>query len=654
MLSLHLYSQNIAFVSGSSVSVNNGVLTATINGGVMSSLKKSGGSNLLANGGSGYFSYDDIDGYHSPTSSIPTVKINNTDMADFYYTLTGSFVVEMHYVFRKNESGFYTYYIIKDNGVEYKTMTEVRYAIRVDKNLFNYGWTCEREGNMVTPEALTTYLEEIQDATYKLTDGSIYTKYDWSVYRKDDVLHGLLGNGTGIWNIEASREYVSGGPTMQDLTIHGTNTTPILLTYFQSGHYGTQSVYLKREYATWSKIYGPTFIYVNTGSSNSNLIADAKTKAKEKEAEWPYTWLSNTLYPLDRGTLTGTLKMTGGGDVDSAVVFLTEAGPSWVPNNSETWQVQPYSYFFEGNTDNSGNFSIKNIRPGTYTMYAYTQKGKLVNNLKVEGITVTAGTNALGDVIWNSGDKSNVIFQVGKSNHKSDEFALANLPRLYGRWKDTPVSLVYNTATDNDREDWYYCQRVNTMWDVNFNVSNLASLTSPTLKIAIAGVDDGPHLDILLNSTKVSTIDFGSDSGIRRSSLTGGKYSFYTYNLNKSLLRDGANILTMKCYGSTTEYKGIMYDAILLESDIINDNITTDDLSNESLYRITNNNNGFITIQSNAAEVSTLQIYSMTGVKVYDGLIMTGSNTIKVISQGIFIVNIKNGDSIIRKKIICK
>lgn len=649
MLSLQLYSQNIATVSGSSVSVNNGVLTATINGGVMSSLKKSGGSNLLANGGSGYFSYNDTDGYHSPTNSVPTVKINNADMADFYYTLTGSFVVEMHYVFRKNESGFYTYIKIKDNGVQYKSMTEVRYAIRVDKNNFNYGWTCEREGDMVSPEALTNYVEEIQDATYKLTDGSIYTKYDWSVYRKDDVLHGLLGNGTGIWNIEASREYVNGGPTMQDLTIHGTNTTPILLTYFQSGHYGTQSVYLKREYATWSKIYGPSFIYVNTGSDNSDLISDAKIKAKEKEAEWPYTWLSDTLYPLDRGTLTGKLKMTGAGEVDSAVVFLTEAGPSWVANNTETWQLQPYSYFFESIVDNAGNFSINKIRPGTYTMYAYTQKGKLVNNLKVEGITVTIGANSMGDVVWNSGDKSNVIFQVGKSNHKSDEFALANLPRLYGRWKDTPVSLEYNTATDNDRDDWYYCQRVNSLWDINFDVSNLASMSNVTLKIAIAGVDDGPHLDVLLNSTKISTIDFGSDSGIRRSSLTGGKYSFYSINVNNSLLREGANILTMKCYGTTTEYKGIMYDAILLESDMVN---VIDNLGKESLYTI-GNKDGYISIHSKAMGATTMEIYSLAGIMVYNGIIEAGNNAIKVTSPGIYIVNIKNSDYIIRKKIIC-
>ncbi|MDD3321210.1 MAG: polysaccharide lyase family protein [Paludibacter sp.] len=648
LLCVNAYSQGLATISGSNIYVNNGVLTATINGGIMTSLKKNDGSNILANGGSGYFSYDDNDGYHSPSNSVPSVNVNNAEMADFYYTLTGSFIVEMHYVFRKNESGFYTYYIIKDNGVQYKTMTEVRFAIRADKNIFNYGWTCEREGNMVTPEAMTSYVEEVQDATFKLTDGSIYTKYDWSVYRKDDLLHGLLGNGAGIWNIEASREYVNGGPTMQELTVHSTTTTPILLTYFQSGHYGSQGVYLKREYSTWSKIYGPTFIYVNTGTSNSNLIEDAKSMAKEKEAEWPYTWLTNTLYPLDRGTLTGTLKMTGSGEVDSAYVFLTEAGPSWITNNSETWQLQPYSYFFGGTSENTGYFNIKNIRPGTYTMYAYTQKGKLVNNLKVEGITISAGTNSLGDVVWNTGDKSNVIFQVGKSNHKSDEFAFADLPRLYGRWKDTPVALVFNTATNNDRDDWYYCQRVNTLWDITFNLSNLSSLSAPTLKFAIAGVDDGPHLDVLLNSTKISTIDFGSDSGIRRSSLTGGKYSFYSYNVNKNLLHEGANTLTMKCYGSTTEYKGLMYDAILMESDVVNDIVN---LNTESLYNIANKD-GSITIHSNAVGTSSLHIYTMTGLLVYKGLISTGNNKINLFSPGIYILILKNGDIITKRKII--
>lgn len=588
-----LMAQNIATISGNNVDVDNGSIKARIEGGRMTSISLDGGSNLLNNRGSGYFSYHDDNGFFSPTTLTPGVKINNSEIADIYFRKADNFDIEMHFVFRKNESGFYTYFVASDVGIPDKKLGQLRFAFRVDKDIFDYAWTREREGDMVHPDELLNYMEEIQDATYLLQDGSIYTKYDWCNYKVYDDLHGLMGNGLGVWNIEASHEYISGGPTMQETTLHGTTTTPILLCPFLTGHFGSETITLRDEYSQWRKIFGPAFVYVNTGS-NEDIIADAKQKADELKSLWPYQWLNHDLYELSRGNLTGKLDMKGRGNVDSAMVILVKPGPSWI-DDEVMWQRQPYDYFFWAEADNNGQFSIDKIRPGTYTLYAYTQKGKLIDQLKIENVLIDAEDNNIGTIQWDASDRQKTIFQIGTADHKAGEFKLGNLPRAYGRWKESPIDLTYAYGTDNPRENWYYCQRVNSTWNIKFNIDNLPVMDNIALKVALAGVDAGPHLDLILNGVTISVNDLGTDSGIRRSSLTSGKYRLIKCDVDKSLLEKGENTLQLRNYGSTQEYKGIMYDAILMEADTsksVSDpslaslNVSRGELTPEFSYRI--------------------------------------------------------------------
>ena len=649
LLSSNATAQNIATISGNNVNINNGLIESYIEGGRMMNLSLIGQDNLLANGGYGYFSTNDNDGFHSPNNFKPHVKINNEEMADFFYEYNENFKVEMHYVFRKDESGFYTYFVISDNDLLYKTLAEVRYALRVDKNIFDYAWTIEREGPMVHPDDLDNALSEIQDATYLLQDSSIYTKYDWAVNRFYDTHHGLLGNGYGVWTIEASREYINGGPTMQDLTLHGTTTIPILLNTFNTTHYGSENINIKREYSKWSKIWGPAFTYINTGS-NEEIITDAKQKADKHIEQWPYSWLDHELYPLERGILSGNLEMKGNGELDSAMVLLCQTGPSWFLHNAH-WQRQPYHYFFWDEADNNGNFKIENIRPGTYDLYAFTQKGKIVDELMIEGVVVGEGTNSLGSVEWDAGDKKKTIFQIGTADHKAGEFKLADLPRAYGRWKDTPDELTFYYDADNEREHWYYCQRENTYWDIVFNANDVDAFNDLTLRIALAGADAKPHIDAKLNGTKIGTIHLGTDSGIRRSSLTGGKYSEYSFSVDKELLFEGENTLQLYCYGSASEYKGVMYDAVLLEANTdVGTGISLFDENNIKSYY----SNGILTIHLEKEESFDMKLYSVSGALVYQTQIANRLNRIPLHKTGVFILHLSNGQSMYTSKVLCR
>ncbi len=39
---------------------------------------------------------------------------------------------------------------------------------------------------------------QIQDATYKLEDGTIYTKYNWAQFIDNDHFHGLMNKKIGV------------------------------------------------------------------------------------------------------------------------------------------------------------------------------------------------------------------------------------------------------------------------------------------------------------------------------------------------------------------------------------------------------------------------------------------------------------------------
>ncbi len=647
-----LFSQNIATISGQVVNINNGVIESVIDGGRMTSVNVLGEANILNNGGYGYLSYNDNDGFYSPTTIYPQVKVNNSEIADIFFKRVDNFNIEMHFVFRKNESGFYTYFVVKDTGIAGNTLGQLRFALRVDKTVFDYAWTVEREGAMIHPDDLANYVEEVQDATYLLQDGSIYTKYDWCVYKKDDNLHGLMGDASSVWNIEASHEYINGGPTMQETTLHGTSTTPILLCPFFTAHFGGQQVFLQDEYESWNKIFGPAFTYINSGTKEEMLI-DAKQKAAELKEQWPYQWLNHDLYPLERASLSGKLIMDGNGEVDSAMVLICKSGPSW-ELDEDHWQKQPYDYMFWSEADAEGNFSIDKIRPGTYTLYAYTQKGKLIDELRVDGILINEGTNPLGNIVWNANDREHTIFQIGTADHKSGEYKLADLPRLYGRWKNCPLSLTYAVSTDTPRENWYYCQRENSLWTINFDIEDPSTYINPVLKVALAGCDARPHLDFIVNGTTVSVNDLGSDSGIRRSSLTGGKYALFSCNVDASLLKSGSNSVAMRCYGSEQEYKGVMYDAILLEADLENGSTDIVNAHENTLKIYPNPCKGMLSINAEK-EIDILKVFDLNGKEVFRSTLPSSSEMeldLSELANGIYFIQVQSGQNILQQKLI--
>src|SRR5579875_1677619 len=263
--------------------------------GHMSSLKYRG-NELLGNGGYGYT--DVVDTFSSDwgigngTTTAAVNQPTGSDFADVSLTHPADsnipMTLSLHYVLRAGECGFHEYVVYTFVGASGKTsdtLGQLRTVLRVDPKIFNYHsselyWT----KNMPYPADIAANKGngDLQDSTFNLTpypsdpyydppEWWYYTKYDYSSYEKNHLVHGVYGNGYGIWCLHtpASKESWLGGPTKQSLMIHTTDTTPLILNEFFNGHYG-QSTTALTVTPGWTKTYGPWFFYINQGDTTSS------------------------------------------------------------------------------------------------------------------------------------------------------------------------------------------------------------------------------------------------------------------------------------------------------------------------------------------------------------------------------------------------
>ena len=144
----------------------------------------------------------------------------------------------------------------------------------------------------------------------------------------------------GIWFINPTIEFLSGGASKQELVCHyhdNANPDPIILDYWRGTHYGGGASCNMAAGEEWSKVIGPIFIYCNSlgdfetpskqdldtleatagnptvppawTNNATALWQDALSQAKKEKAAWPYDWVNGVDYPHkdERGTVTGQI-----------------------------------------------------------------------------------------------------------------------------------------------------------------------------------------------------------------------------------------------------------------------------------------------------------------------------------------------------------
>jgi rhamnogalacturonan endolyase len=421
-----------------------------------------GGTELLSSNGI-YFGYTTSNGNKGLSPSKVTVVKQTADYCEVLYSAeSGNTIFEQGFIMRKGVQMLYTYVIATGTATSAsEPIKEARVCSRTAETLI-YGYVDYRmNGKIPSNSEMTTAEKEentIQDATYYLSDGSVYTKYNWANYIERDTLHGLNnGKYHGIYNIPVSYEWINGGCERQELTVHATSKSPITIQMLQGEHFGGEAMILNEGE---KKLYGP-FAICPTYSTDP--VAYARVQAEAEVAAWPYQWFENDLYPRERGTVRGHLNVTTGQRNDSMRIILAQ-------EKGKDPLTMMHGYQFWTLTDANGDFELKHVRPGDYNLFAYAKAGEVTDMLEQDDITVSAGDNDLGTISWTPKKYSEMLWMIGQNDRRSSEFCLSDAPRQYGLWEQVPQTLTYTIGESKENTDWYYAQTKDGTWTVKFNV----------------------------------------------------------------------------------------------------------------------------------------------------------------------------------------
>ena len=591
--------QNVTLTdSGSTVTLANGIVSAVItkSNGKCTDLRQIGGANLLANGGQIYFDANGatnggasfFDPFVAYSYQVITNTSSRVEIAMTDTNLVG-FNAELHYTMRSGDSGLYAHTVWRHGpGNPQALFEQSRMVIRCDPNVFTHAYSDEEKtGQMIEPALLQTS-PIIMDATYQLPaissytnetgfteDGfPVYTKYDWSAFMENHTVHGLAGENVGLWMIMGSVEYFNGGPTKQNQKVHGTDTTPVILWVFHGQHFGSSKIE-KAADEHWDKIMGPYFIYVNVGPNPTQLWQDAQAKATVEQAAWPYEWVTETNYPISRGTVTGQLHVSGE-SCSNALLVLAQPG--------SYWQAQSEGYQFWTRANADGSFSIPKVRPGDYTLYAHVPG--IAGEYSLNNVVVSAAqTNALDWLDWQPPRREQRLWRIGTPDLTAREFRFGDQMRQFGLWwryleEQGTNDLVYQIGSSTP-DDWYYAQSVVAMddgtyfsptWKVEFVLTNLPP-SPAVLTVDMAGSLAGTLLTTV-NGSSLSNVSLTNDASIYRSATRSGMFRHVEWSFSPNLLQIGTNIISFyvskpaSWTGSkpVQPARGLMYDCIQLEA----------------------------------------------------------------------------------------
>ncbi|MDE5839559.1 MAG: hypothetical protein K2H49_01425, partial [Muribaculaceae bacterium] len=563
-----------------------GIITLNIDAKGMAKTMKhpsNGSANILGNNGI-YFDYTTNKNRALSAGSARIVR-NDDDYAEVVYTSAANDALptyEHGYILRKGESGVYTYVIVHGNSKSGDTskggvgpVKETRVCTRLASDFLD-GYVDDQMQGMIPSNAEMAVAEKnsVQDATYYLSDGSIYTKYNWAQFIDRDDFHGLMNGKVGVWNIPVSYEWLNGGPMRQELTVHATSKSPITIQMIQGEHLGASSQTYEDGH---TQIFGPFMIYVNDSESREEMIADARAKARQLKAEWPFTWFENQYYPLDRATVTGKIDITTGQKAGDVKVVLAAPGSNLLRQGG--------NYIYWGVTDADGNFSIPAVRKGNYSLYAYATTGTITDELCVDDIEIAESSTDLGSIEWSPVTLEHQLWNIGENNRLADGFNCSDRPRAYEAWQWQPANIEYTIGKSNPSEDWYNAQTKNGKWTVKFNLDREYE-GDAMLTASIAGVSNSPQIAVSVNGNNKETWSLKDDGSIRRSATLAGRHLVKSISFPASELKLGENEITFTA-SNCKDKSGVLYDCIKLEAGArvsAGADLITDDASELPVY----------------------------------------------------------------------
>lgn len=578
--------------SGNSVILSNGTIEATLSkkSSTITSIKL-GRHEMVSPGKPVYYSMGGGTSYRQPGGAAYRVVTQTPDIVNVAFLqkwtpgAPQAVDIEVHYALKRGESGVHTYAVLShpadypDSGVsEWRMVWGMPAAnknawlmekIRVD-HLRNWEMPSPADLNSAKP----TGIKEIIELTRGVRAGKFDCKYDFNLdyYSVGCWGHASDKNQVGAWVVLGSHEFFNDGPTKQDLS----SASAIIHIHFGMNHYDGSSTRLTAG-QDWKKIYGPFLLYCNQGGNADELWADARAKAATERKAWPHDWVSDTtIYPprAERGTVRGNLTVT-----DPLKPAVSAAG-AWVglsqPNPGGNWQYESNNYQYWSKADANGDFEIPNVRPGTYTLNAFTDG--VVGEFELTGAVVKPGINPAGELLWEVPHHGkSIAWEIGVPDRRAAEFRHGS-DYFHGYlWtnfsKEFSNPLVYTIGKSNPATDWNFAQgsylkgdKVQSWpWEIRFNLSDIPEEGTARLVLAWASADQA-RVSVAVNGRPVASVLPPASGGnaLLRESIH-AKYSHTNFDFPVSALKRGNNTLTLTQTRNHGAACHVMYDYLALE-----------------------------------------------------------------------------------------
>ncbi|WFN57038.1 polysaccharide lyase family protein [Dickeya lacustris] len=404
----------------------------------------------------------------------------------------GKLRLEYHFIMRSNVSGIYSYVVAANTGSTPVTVSELRNVYRFDASRLNQLFNGVRRGTPLLYRELEAQ-PKVQDETWQLPDGNIYSKYDFAGYQRATRYWGVLGNGYGAWLVPASDEYYSGDALKQELLVH---QDAIILNYLTGSHFGTPDMVAQPGF---EKLYGPWLLYINQGGDRE-VLADASRRAEHERARWPYTWMDDARYPQQRATVSGQVRT----QAPHALVALNSSG--------EDADIQTHGYLYHARTNRDGQFTLHDVPPGEYQLSVYADGGSEIGLLAQQTVHIDAGRVTLAPIATRPAEA--LVWAIGQADRKAGEFRFGDKLRQYHWQTDVPANLSYEIGKSRERHDWYYAQTQPGSWRILFTTHQPQK--AYTLHIGLAGASNSgmstpvttPQLAVKLNDQWLTTLKY--------------------------------------------------------------------------------------------------------------------------------------------------
>jgi len=433
--------------------------------------------------------------------------------------------IEVRYALARGVSGIYVYGVFS-HPASYGAMGEgeSRYITKLN-HAFNW-ISVDEDRNLLecTPQdwgaGVVIHAKEQRILNTGFYQNSVEHKYSYNAVQYKIPAYGWSStqDHIGVWFINPTTEYLSGGASKLELVCHfdaNDNPDPIILDYWCAGHYAGGAGCNIPAGEEWNKVIGPIFVYCNAladpqtpsqaemdklmatagdpavpaawKNNATALFKNALAQAKIEKGQWPYAWVNGVDYPHkdQRGTVTGQFVLNDPQAASMKLPHLTVglAHPDYRSGaggfvsrsgngNLVTWPHDGNYYQFWNDGTEDGKFTLTNVRPGNYTLHAFADG--VLGEFAQTNITVEPGkTLDLGKLSWQPLRYGKQLWEIGFPDRTGGKFFKGDGDNywLWG-WELRypllfPNDVTYTVGKSDYRKDWFFKQvphSENTDW----------------------------------------------------------------------------------------------------------------------------------------------------------------------------------------------